>query len=261
RMDRVGRALDRRTRHYILALQAAATREAPLVAPGARPRRLARSALPRLARAAPVSSAVRPDGSLTIHIQCGSPDESRAPNWLPAPPAQFHLILRLFGPEDAFFDGSYTLPPVVRVAPSRRRAAPGHELRARDGVARAAARVAAVLLALLVAVSLRAAETAATSGGDTESNTDLAKKTQNPVADLISGPFQNNFNFNTGPEKRSVWILNIQPVIPIKLTDDWNLITRTIVPIINQPPLPPAIDHPTAMEDIGDRQMLESPTT
>lgn len=117
RMDRVGRALDRRTRHYILALQAAATREAPLVAPGARPRRLARSALPRLARAAPVSSAVRPDGSLTIHIQCGSPDESRAPNWLPAPPAQFHLILRLFGPEDAFFDGSYTLPPVVRVAP------------------------------------------------------------------------------------------------------------------------------------------------
>ena len=72
RMDRVGRALDRRTRHYILALQEAATREAPLVAPGARPRRLARSALPRLARAAPVSSAVRPDGSLTIHIQCGT---------------------------------------------------------------------------------------------------------------------------------------------------------------------------------------------
>ena len=65
-----------------------------------------------------------PDGSLTIHIQWGSSDESRPPNWLPAPSAQFHLILRLLGPEDAFFDGSYTLPPVVRVAPKRRRGPP-----------------------------------------------------------------------------------------------------------------------------------------
>ena len=117
RTNREGRALDRRTGRYILALQAAATREAPLVALGALPRRLARSALPRLARLASGGPAVWPDGSLTIHIQWGSSDESRAPNWLPARPAQFHLILRLFGPEDAFFDGSYTLPPVVRVAP------------------------------------------------------------------------------------------------------------------------------------------------
>src|SRR5262245_20882488 len=68
---------------------------------------------------------------------------------------------------------------------------------ARRVAAREAARVAALLLALLVAGPLRATETAAPSGGDTESNTDLAKKTQNPVADLISVPFQNNFNFNT----------------------------------------------------------------
>jgi hypothetical protein len=71
------------------------------------------------------------------------------------------------------------------------------------------------------------------------------------VADLISVPFQNNFNFNTGPEKRSVWVLNVQPVIPIKLTEDWNLITRTIVPIMNQPPLAPGVDQATGLGDIN----------
>lgn len=70
-----------------------------------------------------------------------------------------------------------------------------------------------------------------------DEETELAKKTQNPVADLISVPLQNNFNFNTGEKDATVWILNVQPVVPIKLTEDWNVITRTIVPIINQPSL------------------------
>lgn len=64
---------------------------------------------------------------------------------------------------------------------------------------------------------------------------DLAKQTQNPVADLISVPFQNNTNFNLGPNDRTQNVLNIQPVVPISLTDNWNLITRTIVPVIYQP--------------------------
>ena len=50
-------------------------------------------------------------------------------------------------------------------------------------------------------------------------------------------PFQNNFNFNTGTKDATVWNLNVEPVIPVHLTEDWNLITRTIVPIINQPAL------------------------
>ena len=74
------------------------------------------------------------------------------------------------------------------------------------------------------------------------SATDLAEATQNPVADLISVPFQNNFNFGAGSKNRMIWILNVQPVIPIHLTDDWNLITRTIMPIIHQPSLFPAVD-------------------
>ena len=51
-----------------------------------------------------------------------------------------------------------------------------------------------LVIALLLASALRAEQAAAPASGDEESNTDLAKKTQNPVADLISVPFQNNFN-------------------------------------------------------------------
>ena len=59
----------------------------------------------------------------------------------------------------------------------------------------------------------------------------LAEKLQNPIADLISLPFQNNTNFDVGPTKGTQDILNIQPVIPIHVNDDWNVITRTILPI------------------------------
>ena len=89
-----------------------------------------------------------------------------------------------------------------------------------------------------------------------DSDTDLAKQTQNPVADLISVPFQNNFNFKTGPENRTVWVLNVQPVIPITLGDKWNLITRTIMPIINQPSLAPGIDHAFGLGDINPTLFL-----
>ena len=82
----------------------------------------------------------------------------------------------------------------------------------------------------------------AAAADEEESATELAKKTQNPVADLISVPFQNDFNFDTGSKDATVYILNVQPVIPINLTKDWNLITRTIIPIINQPSLFPGPD-------------------
>ena len=68
---------------------------------------------------------------------------------------------------------------------------------------------------------------------------ELAKLSQNPVANLISVPFQNNTNFNYGPQDGTQNILNIQPVIPVTLNSDWNLITRTILPLIWQPPVCP----------------------
>jgi len=62
---------------------------------------------------------------------------------------------------------------------------------------------------------------------------ELAKLAQNPVGNLISVPFQNNTNLNVGPDNRTQNILNIQPVIPISVNDEWNIITRTIVPVIS----------------------------
>lgn len=72
----------------------------------------------------------------------------------------------------------------------------------------------------------------------------LAEKLQNPIGDLISVPFQNNINFNVGPHAGTQDILNIQPVIPIHLNDDWNLITRTILPLVWNPSLQPAQSVP-----------------
>jgi hypothetical protein len=61
---------------------------------------------------------------------------------------------------------------------------------------------------------------------------ELAKKLQNPVANLISVPIQNNWDFGIGPANAMRYTANIQPVIPFTLSKDWNLITRTILPVI-----------------------------
>jgi hypothetical protein len=63
---------------------------------------------------------------------------------------------------------------------------------------------------------------------------ELAKKLNNPVADLISVPIQNNWDFGIGPAHAMKYTANIQPVIPVSISEDWNLIIRTIVPVIYQ---------------------------
>jgi len=68
-----------------------------------------------------------------------------------------------------------------------------------------------------------------------QDESELAKQTQNPLANLISLPLQNNFDFKDGPHERTRYTLNIQPVVPFKLTEKWNLITRTIFPLRYQP--------------------------
>lgn len=89
------------------------------------------------------------------------------------------------------------------------------------------------------------------SPGQAEEESELAKQTQNPVADLISIPFQNNTNFGFEPNHRTQNILNIQPVIPLNLNENWNLITRTILPIIKQPDLRTTNDDTWGLGDIN----------
>lgn len=92
--------------------------------------------------------------------------------------------------------------------------------------------LAAPVAAQQVAATGAAAQTAApTQGGDAE----LAQKLSNPVASLISVPLQNNFDWGYGADGSGHrYTLNIQPVIPISLGDDWNMISRTILPVISQ---------------------------
>ena len=84
-----------------------------------------------------------------------------------------------------------------------------------------------------------------------QDETELAKKLANPVASLISVPIQANYDSNIGPdEEGSVWRINIQPVAPFALNDNWNLITRTIVPLIDQQDLPVAGSGASGIGDI-----------
>src|SRR3978361_1035309 len=68
-----------------------------------------------------------------------------------------------------------------------------------------------------------------------ENNETLAKAAQNPLASMISVPFQLNTGFGAGVQEKTQNVMNIQPVVPFSINADWNLITRTIVPLIWQP--------------------------
>lgn len=82
------------------------------------------------------------------------------------------------------------------------------------------------------------------------SSEELAKLAQNPVGNLISVPFQNNANFNFGPLKGTQDVLNIQPVVPISIDADWNIITRTILPVVSMPALSPTDSRTNGLGDI-----------
>jgi len=81
------------------------------------------------------------------------------------------------------------------------------------------------------------------------SEEELAKKTLNPVADLISLPFQFNEDYNIGPNGAAQITLNIQPVIPISLNQEWNLILRTIVPVIYAESTAPGVEDSSGLGD------------
>jgi hypothetical protein len=90
------------------------------------------------------------------------------------------------------------------------------------------ARVACIAAALALGAALTGQSQAQ------ESSADLANKLSNPVASLISVPFQFNWDKGYGPNDGDKGYVNIQPVIPFSLNDEWNVISRTILPVAYQ---------------------------
>ncbi|MCK4562878.1 MAG: hypothetical protein KAT78_08230 [Flavobacteriaceae bacterium] len=78
----------------------------------------------------------------------------------------------------------------------------------------------------------------------------LAKATQNPLAAMYSLPFQNNTTFGVGSRERTQNVLNIQPVIPIGLSEGLNLINRIIIPVVTQPYGNDGVKSSTGVADI-----------
>jgi len=101
-----------------------------------------------------------------------------------------------------------------------------------------------ITVVMLVALVLMAAPLWA------QDEAELAKKLSNPVASLISVPLQSNWDFGIGSENAMRYTLNVQPVIPISLNKDWNLILRTIVPVIHSEAPARGLDDRTGLGDI-----------
>jgi hypothetical protein len=85
-------------------------------------------------------------------------------------------------------------------------------------------------------VAITASILVATTVAHAQQGEALREAAQNPIADMISVPFQNDTNFDIGHTDNTQNVLNIQPVYPIHVSPNWNLISRPILPVIYQTP-------------------------
>jgi hypothetical protein len=99
----------------------------------------------------------------------------------------------------------------------------------------------------------------ATAAKPEQESSDIAKAAQNPIAHMISVPIENDFYPQTGINKENEYVLEIKPVVPIPLSKDWNLITRTIIPVIQTPDLTAEIKGTSGLGDIQE-SLFFSPT-
>jgi hypothetical protein len=89
-----------------------------------------------------------------------------------------------------------------------------------------------------------------TSSAYADSDAELAQRLSNPISSLISLPFQYNYNNNIGPANDGTSnFINVQPVIPISLNQDWNMISRTIVPVVWQDEIFPGAGNQFGLSD------------
>lgn len=100
----------------------------------------------------------------------------------------------------------------------------------------------AAMLVLTVAPAARADEAS--------NSAELAKSLSNPVADLVSIPFQFNWDNGVGPNDGIRYTLNVQPVVPFSISQKWNLIGRWIMPYVSQPSLGAGLDPTSGYSDI-----------
>jgi hypothetical protein len=89
-----------------------------------------------------------------------------------------------------------------------------------------------------------------TREAEAQETPEIAKQAQNPIASLISVPFENDFNPQTGLKKEDSYVLELKPVVPFPLSNEWNLITRTIIPVIQLPDLAPGVAGTSGVGDV-----------
>jgi hypothetical protein len=83
-----------------------------------------------------------------------------------------------------------------------------------------------------------------------QETSEIATQAQNPIASVISVPFENDFNPQTGFNKENSYVLEMKPVVPITLSNNWNLITRTIIPVVQVPDLAPGVEGTSGVGDV-----------
>jgi len=115
----------------------------------------------------------------------------------------------------------------------------------------------------MLSLAIGALALAAPAWAQDDQSAELAKKLSNPVANLINVPLQYNYDTYGGAnDGAAVSRLNVQPVIPFSLNEDWNLITRTIIPLIDQRDFPLAALNESGLGDITESLFFspKSPT-